>query len=165
MVEPEPEESRDRFRAEHVGGLETGGARREPDRAGRREQPDGGHELRIELTHRDDATGIERCPMGLSERDDRVVQLSARERVVGPERRDVRPHQPRQHDGRDLGRGPALHGRRGRGQVVRGGRGGRSGGGDERQGTDESRDDGRSSDAFVLVSDVCESLLIGRSRM
>ena len=75
--------------------------------------------------------------MRLPERDERVVELRPRERIVGPEGRDVGSHQAGEHHGRDLRRGPALPGEgRRRRRVLTGV--GREGG----RGQDEEHCDG-----------------------
>jgi hypothetical protein len=110
VVEAQAEQPRDGLRAEHVDRLEPRVARREPDRPRRREQPRRRHELRVELAHGDDPHRVGRRLVRLAERDDRVVQLAARQRVVRPEGRDVRPHHAGRDDRRDLRGGPARRG-------------------------------------------------------
>ncbi len=63
--------------------------------------------------------------MRLAERDERVVELGAGQRVVGPERRDVGAHHPGDDDGGDLRRGPVGARARGRDDGQRDGRRGR----------------------------------------
>ncbi len=102
VVDAETEEARDRLRAEHVGRLEPGVARGEPDRPRGREEPRRRDELGVELAHRHEAGRVGRRLVGLPEGDDRSVQLRPRERVVGPEGRDVGAHHARKDDRCDL---------------------------------------------------------------
>ena len=83
MVQPEPEEAGDGLGAEHPGGLETRVARAHRMALDDGMSPSAPDELRVELAHRHQPVGVGRRRVRLAEREDRLVELSARQRLVG----------------------------------------------------------------------------------
>ena len=165
VVHAKPQQPRDGLRADHVGRLEPGVAGREADRAGRGEQSRGGDELRVELAHRHEPLGIGRRRVRLAEREDRLVQLLSRQRIVGPEGRDVGSHHAREDDGRDLRRGPALAGRRARCEILVGYRMRRRWPAAPASRGRRGRAEGSADASSLVVSDAARPRLIGLPEM
>ena len=113
VVEPQPEQARDRLRAEPRRRAEP--ARRAPRsgsaRCGR--EPECVHELGVELAHRDEPGRIGGHRRGLPPRGESVRQLAAGERVGGPEACGVGAEDARGGDRGDLWIGPRSRGGKG----------------------------------------------------
>jgi hypothetical protein len=93
MVETQPQQARNRLRAQVLRRRELRVQRRLPDRSGLGAKASGGDEPRVELAHRHEACGVGHGELHAEARED-VGEVPFGQRIVRPERVEARCHQP-----------------------------------------------------------------------